>query len=70
MALKDKWVDKVNGVDIASADDINQVAGAVIELENKVESGGVERVGSLYISITDYVNVKVNSEFRAYYRNI
>ena len=40
MALKDKWVDKVDGVDIASAEDINQVASAVIELENQVESGG------------------------------
>lgn len=35
MALKDKWVDKVDGVDIASADDVNQVARAVIELEEK-----------------------------------
>ena len=25
--LKDKWVDKVDGVDINSANDINQVAG-------------------------------------------
>lgn len=33
MALKDKWVDKINGVDINSADDINQVAHAVMELE-------------------------------------
>lgn len=40
MALKDKWIDKVNGVDINSADDINQVARAVIELEEK-ESGGI-----------------------------
>lgn len=35
--LKDKWVDKVDGVDINSANDINQVAQAVIELENAVD---------------------------------
>lgn len=35
MPLKGKWKDKVNGVDINSADDINQVAHAVIELEEK-----------------------------------
>lgn len=38
MALKNKWVDKIDGVDINSADDINQVAHAVIALEDK-ESG-------------------------------
>lgn len=37
MALKDNWIDKVDDVDINSAEDINQVAHAVIELE---ESGG------------------------------
>ena len=35
MALKDTWVDKKDGVDINSADDINQVAHADIELEEK-----------------------------------
>jgi hypothetical protein len=41
MALKGLWVDKVDGVDINSADDINEVAHAVIELEEntgKIES--------------------------------
>lgn len=33
--LKDTWTNKVDGVDINSADDINQVAQAVIDLENK-----------------------------------
>lgn len=37
MALKDTWVNKVDGVDISSANDINEVAQAVIDLEN--ESG-------------------------------
>ena len=38
MALKDTWVDRKNGIDLNSANDINQVARAVIELENsKVE---------------------------------
>jgi lysophospholipase L1-like esterase len=39
MALKDIWIDKVDDVDINSAEDINQVAHAVIELE---ENGGVQ----------------------------
>lgn len=33
--LKDTWTDKVDGVDVNSAEDINQVAQAVIDLENK-----------------------------------
>jgi hypothetical protein len=40
MGLKDNWVDKINGVDINSADDINQVAHAVIELEKNGTVGG------------------------------
>lgn len=40
MALKGKWVDKVDGVDIASAEHINQVAQAVIELEENGGQGG------------------------------
>ena len=33
MALKDIWVNKVDGKDIVQAADINEIAGAVIELE-------------------------------------
>ena len=40
MALKGKWVDKIDGVDVNSANDINQVAQAVIELEDAVEESG------------------------------
>ena len=40
MALKDTWVDKRNGEDINSADDINQVANAVIEIEKTLENNG------------------------------
>lgn len=36
MALKGNWIDKINGVDENSADDINQVAHAVIEVENSL----------------------------------
>lgn len=46
MALKDTWVDKVNGVDDVNAEDINSIAQAVIALEEEYESipsaGGVE----------------------------
>ena len=40
MALKDTWVDKVNEVDDVDADDINEIADAVIEIEEQLESGG------------------------------
>lgn len=36
--LKDTWVDKKDGVDINSAEDINQVAHAVIDLEKEAEN--------------------------------
>lgn len=36
MALKDTWVDKVDGVDEVSAEDPNQIAHAVIELEESL----------------------------------
>jgi hypothetical protein len=35
MALKDVWANKVNGEDIVDADDINDIAQAVIEIEQK-----------------------------------
>lgn len=44
MALKDKWVDKQDGVDINSAEDINQVARAVIELEKYNEENKIPSV--------------------------
>lgn len=59
MALKDTWVDKKDGVDINSADDINEVAHAVIELEeNGVGGTGitakVETVeGGAKVTVTD-----------------
>ena len=39
MALKDSWNDKVNGKDIVDAEDINSIARAVIEIEER-ETGG------------------------------
>lgn len=39
MALKDKWVDRRNDEDFVLAEDINAVANAVIDLENKDENG-------------------------------
>lgn len=39
MALKDKWVDRTNDEDLVLAEDINNVANAVIELENQIENG-------------------------------
>jgi hypothetical protein len=36
MGLKEKWVDKVDGVDYVLAKDINNIANAVIDLEQAV----------------------------------
>ena len=38
MALKDEWIDKVNGVDDVNAEDINLIAQAVIAIENKPQN--------------------------------
>lgn len=38
MALKDKWVDRRNDEDFVLAEDINDVANAVIELEDSLDS--------------------------------
>lgn len=37
MALKNKWIDKIDGVDDVVAEDINSIAQAVISLETEVE---------------------------------
>ena len=42
MALKDTWIDRVNGVDDVSAEDPNVIARAVIELEKKIPN--VEKI--------------------------
>ena len=38
MALKNTWVDKVDGVNKNSAEDINNVAHAVIEAEERLDA--------------------------------
>ena len=40
MALKDIWKNKVNGVDDVDAEDINEIAQAVIEIEKKGAGNG------------------------------
>lgn len=37
MALKNKWIDKIDGVDDVVAEDINSIAQAVIDLEENIE---------------------------------
>lgn len=49
MGLKDTWVDKKDGVDINSADDINQVAHAVIDLENEQQEAVKGENGATFI---------------------
>lgn len=51
MALKDIWVNKVNGVDDVDANDINTVAQATIALENQM--GGVETALDEIIAIQE-----------------
>lgn len=36
--LKDSWVDKIEDEDFISADDINDIAQSVIDLENSFEA--------------------------------
>ena len=41
MALKDKWVDKINGVDFVNAQDINEIAHTAIFCEEQFGEGNV-----------------------------
>lgn len=66
MALKDTWVDKVDGVDMNSAEDINMVAQAVIEIEkNGTETApSVEIVQTIGNSETAVMSQKSTTEER------
>lgn len=61
MALKDTWVDKVDDVDIIRAEDINQVARAVIELESK-KNESVNIVQEIGDSETNVMSQKATTE--------
>lgn len=62
MALKDTWVDKIDGVDINSADDINKVARAVIDLENKPAASSAKDItlGAPFVLTQDFGYYKLN----------
>ena len=49
MSLKDTWVDKIDGVDDAIAEDINEVAHAVIDLENEQQEAVKGENGATFI---------------------
>ena len=49
MPLKDKWVDKINDVDYIDANDINEIAHSVIDMEKK----SVENVLDTPQTLTD-----------------
>lgn len=53
MALKDTWIPRIDGVNEANASDINEIADAVIDLENQ---GTPDDVATI-----DYVNNAINS---------
>lgn len=42
MALTDNWIDKIDGQDYILADDINNIAHSVQELEDKIGGGGAD----------------------------
>lgn len=55
MALKDIWTDKRNNVDDINAEDINNVARAVIDLEDDSEAKA-ETIESLSADLDDVKN--------------
>lgn len=58
MSLKEKWTDKVDGQDFVEADDINQIARAVIDLELQNESFGEEigKIDDLRQDLSDFID--------------
>lgn len=50
MALKDTWVDKENGIDDVDAEPINDIANAVIELENEN--------GNISLALEEIINIQ------------
>lgn len=60
MALKGKWTDKTDGIDIASAEDINSVAHAVMDLEDEIENVSGVYVGSG--EMPEWYNIQVDPD--------
>lgn len=50
MALKDTWKDRVDGVDSVMASDPNEIAHAVIELE--------ESIGDIEIALDNIIEIQ------------
>ena len=50
MALKDTWVDKVDGVDYVEANDVNSIAKEVIEREESIGEGNTRGIKGYWIS--------------------
>lgn len=48
MSLKDNWIDRQNGVDNVDAEDINKVARAVIEVEERLGDGVIGGSGTTF----------------------
>jgi hypothetical protein len=59
--LKDNWVDKVDGADVNSAEDINQIARATIALENSTSEIN-SKIQKNIKDIEDLKNQKVEIE--------
>lgn len=66
MALKDIWIDLVDGVSDINADDINSIAGAVIDIEN--EGGGSTDLSNYYTKteVDDSINSVRDIAIQAY----
>ena len=58
MSIKENWIDKVDGQDFVEADDINQIAHAVIDLELQNESFGEEirKIDDLEQDLSDFID--------------
>ena len=62
MALKDNWINKINGVDDINAEDINNIARAVIDLEENGTGGNITVDGQMSDTSTNPVQQHVRLE--------
>ena len=65
MALKGNWTNKKDEVDFVKADDVNQLAEAIIAME---EQSSV--IAANQTSIPQTVYATVNQDFKMYYKNV
>lgn len=57
MSLKYNWIDRQNGVDNVDAEDINKVARAVIEIEKRLDDGGIGESGTTFFPSVSEIGI-------------